>query len=771
VTYRDLDLHAKWPFGHLFEQNIIEEIGADDAHGANGFYNTFVRNYCDDEDEITLEDMQYWSFLGNIKDDFTNKKALLYDADHGPIVDLFGYTNNYTSPVTHWMNDAYGYQCELADVSYYYSARPDFLPSGTYTWPALGTETNLTQNIPAHVRFGYTKKTYLADPTPKPLTYSGTLPYSQTWSGTHTLTGDITVPSGITLTIAPGTYVNIPAGKKITVEGILIAQGTESEPITFQKSSSSSWYSLKFEDSSIDSDCILDHCIIKNASYAIFCNNASPTITNCTIGWSIVGIYGYYSSTTQHIENNEIKYNTGYGILLSHPYAPIIFDNDIHNYGTNIRCVYGGYATTIRGNKIHESGSSCDGIFFSQSTPIVIENMIYDNGRYGVACSNNSAPEFLHEDISDENNVIAYNSSYGVWTDGSSLPVLGGIAQGSPDRPAHNSIYSNSSYDVYNQNSTQICATYDWWGQATPNPARFYGSVDYSHPLSSDPNTDPHGLGKGTPSSSNDLIAGDSDGYNKEARKYFDKGYKYELEGNYEQAVIEYQYVIDNYPAEAEATMSLVHLTNCNKKLGQNESNKTKVKSVADAYPDYPVGGKAKELDAAQDLQDGLVDEALSKYSDLAVKFEKDELGKNALFEKWQVYFNNKKDEKSARTTMEEYERKYPDDEMVLVMQAAMGDVTFEMTEKMPKAAPGNNGAEDTVDALGDNQHPKVYALFANYPNPFNPETLIKYALPKESHIVIQVYNVLGQKIATLLDAEMTEGYHVVKWNGRNSAG
>jgi len=116
-TYRDLDLHAKWPFGHLFEQNLIEEIGADgnDDNGANGFYNTFVRNYCYDQDVITIEKMENWSFVGNIKDDFDDKKALRYDADWNPIIDLFGFRNGYTTPCTHLSNYLYGYTCQWAD--------------------------------------------------------------------------------------------------------------------------------------------------------------------------------------------------------------------------------------------------------------------------------------------------------------------------------------------------------------------------------------------------------------------------------------------------------------------------------------------------------------------------------------------------------------------------------------------------------------------------------------------------------------------------------
>jgi hypothetical protein len=57
---------------------------------------------------------------------------------------------------------------------------------------------------------------------------------------------------------------------------------------------------------------------------------------------------------------------------------------------------------------------------------------------------------------------------------------------------------------------------------------------------------------------------------------------------------------------------------------------------------------------------------------------------------------------------------------------------------------------------------PLKYELFQNYPNPFNPVTTIRYALPKESEILLEVYNVLGQRITTLVNQKMPAGYHDV---------
>lgn len=66
---------------------------------------------------------------------------------------------------------------------------------------------------------------------------------------------------------------------------------------------------------------------------------------------------------------------------------------------------------------------------------------------------------------------------------------------------------------------------------------------------------------------------------------------------------------------------------------------------------------------------------------------------------------------------------------------------------------------------------PKEFALFQNYPNPFNPSTLVKYALPVGGRVLIEVYNVLGQKVKTLVSEEQAAGFHVVEWNGTGNTG
>jgi len=65
---------------------------------------------------------------------------------------------------------------------------------------------------------------------------------------------------------------------------------------------------------------------------------------------------------------------------------------------------------------------------------------------------------------------------------------------------------------------------------------------------------------------------------------------------------------------------------------------------------------------------------------------------------------------------------------------------------------------------------PEAYTLYQNYPNPFNPTTTIQFSLQKSGKTVLAVYDILGRKVATLLNREMKSGAHVINWNARNYA-
>jgi hypothetical protein len=80
--------------------------------------------------------------------------------------------------------------------------------------------------------------------------------------------------------------------------------------------------------------------------------------------------------------------------------------------------------------------------------------------------------------------------------------------------------------------------------------------------------------------------------------------------------------------------------------------------------------------------------------------------------------------------------------------------------------APNFSVTVTPVNAVNDNfVSEKLVVLNQNYPNPFNPTTSIKFGLPEKANVGLAIYNQLGEKIATLVNGELSAGYHKVEWN------
>lgn len=83
---------------------------------------------------------------------------------------------------------------------------------------------------------------------------------------------------------------------------------------------------------------------------------------------------------------------------------------------------------------------------------------------------------------------------------------------------------------------------------------------------------------------------------------------------------------------------------------------------------------------------------------------------------------------------------------------------------------PAIKGGAISLSAATDNV-PKAYALNQNYPNPFNPTTQISFDLPAASRVELTVFNVLGQNVRSLVNADMQAGHQTVTWNGQSDNG
>ena len=73
-----------------------------------------------------------------------------------------------------------------------------------------------------------------------------------------------------------------------------------------------------------------------------------------------------------------------------------------------------------------------------------------------------------------------------------------------------------------------------------------------------------------------------------------------------------------------------------------------------------------------------------------------------------------------------------------------------------------------TIDVIAI---PDEFALQHNYPNPFNPVTIIEYDIPVNAAVQLLIYDILGRQVRVLVNESMEAGYKSVRWNGRNDQG
>ena len=88
-----------------------------------------------------------------------------------------------------------------------------------------------------------------------------------------------------------------------------------------------------------------------------------------------------------------------------------------------------------------------------------------------------------------------------------------------------------------------------------------------------------------------------------------------------------------------------------------------------------------------------------------------------------------------------------------------------------PQTVISVNGLGSGVSVVDDNIIPQVTELQGNYPNPFNPETAIRYAVKQDGQVSLRIFNLKGQLVKTLVNEQVKAGYHRITWNGKDNFG
>jgi subtilisin family serine protease/tetratricopeptide (TPR) repeat protein len=337
------------------------------------------------------------------------------------------------------------------------------------------------------------------------------------------------------------------------------------------------------------------------------------------------------------------------------------------------------------------------------------------------------------------NNVIRYNG-WGVYGDGTSVPNLGSLT-------GYNSLYSQDYYDVYSTYGGTIFARGNWWGSYPALPS-VTANVDYSSELSSDPNGWAGKLAapvKGPvlpgPLSKKGEPTGNDPGMQELA-----EAYRLYLDGQDERALTVFSNLAEKYPDAFSGARAFVFADRILQRLGREV--KPSLTSVIARRPASRIASVAKSLLIGHLLKEGDTDGALTNALALVDHSEK-HIAKHALYDVGNIYWYRMQDKSAATNYFRKLIAQYPNDPLTHSALVTMGETSPEP----PKEA-------RTTTAMNEAGRLEM----SNYPNPFNPQTVIRFVLPVDGQVSLKVVDLLGREVATLVSGFRRAGSHQVEF-------
>ena len=633
----------------------------------------------------------------------------------------------------------------------------------------------------------------------------------------YNVIGYIRVPPGMTLVIEPGVVVNFRVHHVFSIRlATLVAVGTETDSIYFTaEDSATGWRGIRFQSSS--NNCRLSYCRLEygratgGGEYSrggvIYCFNSSPMISNNTIIDNLAylgggAIYCAYSSPT--ISSNTISNNTsrdarGGGI---HCWAsdPMIANNLICNnsalsYGGGVYC--GNWSDpTVTGNIIsgNFAGINGGGVECREhSSPLIHENVITANSSAqcggGVASWETANPTITNNVISRNSAPLAAGGIYllngaplvdgNVVCGNSTEEVGGGIYCGAyvNSMISHNIIVGNSAGGegggLWIGNLSNPTVSYN---TISGNVAGYVGGGVYCKSYS-DPTI------TGTILWGDEALVGPEIGVDPTSQptvSYCDVQGGWPGIGNFDADPLFvgperedfhlrwHSPCIDagdpNFPLDPDGTRSDIGALYFNQDVA----------GIIEVYPHntpiiVPPWGKCIFYDLrAFNFSNHTLTVDVRSY------FYSPEIGRSRWLDKYSNISIPVGDSVGRIQIRHRFPDHAPPGDYTFV--AYIGDFPNNIVDSclfyLTKVDSTGAGTTDCLEgedlfkeiSATESSLPNDYALSRNYPNPFNATTNINYQLPVNSRVRLQVYNLLGQKVATLVEERQEAGYRSVIW-------
>jgi len=548
-----------------------------------------------------------------------------------------------------------------------------------------------------------------------------------------TLSNNLTIASGETWNFSEGVTITFQNGSALIVNGTLNVNGTSNNKVTlnFQYPQWVPVNGIKNEikvNSSGHAN--ISHANIHNAYTGIYINQGSATIDNCLITNGYSGIHLYNTNST----NNE---------------------------------------TSITNTRIYEQTVGID--FYNSTFVHLSHNQIDHN--YIALNTYSSSPYLAPDDYNSES--VGYNNihtnSFGLMANYNSNPWLGRVSCTSFG--GNNTIDGNTMKDVNLTNNCQVYAENNWWN-FTPisyvgtgcffDPYPFlYSAPSQSSAVKITPeeeefnnkfNIQVTSSAKTTEKLSLVTSTNDKTGYDESWPIEWKLLYARNLMRvkKYNQAAKICESVITEYPDSARTYLALDLLWQSRKKEKSTHFSEF-VKDKAKLKTNKQLFGVAELMLSATERTN-----RLSALDGIENKYKDTPLVEHILFQKFMYYLYEENNIELAKTTADELGKLYPESESYYSSQRHLGNDVVKPTEQLLTKEAVNEATTEI---------PQTYELLGNYPNPFNPSTTIKYALPYSSDVELTIYDITGKVITTLNRNGQSAGYQNIVWNGNSQQG
>ena len=557
----------------------------------------------------------------------------------------------------------------------------------------------------------------------------GNFTSNEYWLSNLKILGNVKVNAGVTLTVNPGAVVKFNPSTSLTVNGVLNANGTPTNKVTFTSVSGTtagSWGSIILSGSSASSS-TLNNLTIRYGTDIQFLNSANATLQNSLIEKCTRGVY--IDHAQPRIVNNTIYEVQQSGVVCNGgDYSPCIGNNVITKTSSNP--LYMNYQGIQVGNYVfgflfhNDIKGFCWGMYLGGGV-----NAAFADWGWSGANPNNRIKDCY----------------YGV-----------GVGYGSmlsmDYQCGSNSIFNNSSYNLYVYQYSYVSESYNYWGVGNPKLSHDCTSSIYSeYRLTTDPwPPSPRVISESNGINSQPILFKQQTGdqatvYGLEGEKEFAKGRELERQKDYTSAIAHFKQMVESNKMPRRALAELALIGN------QTENNgiTTYFESLKDVKSSYQAC--VMQLLSGMYRRQGMNEKSLAMYDEIINKFPDTRDERIAWFQKFYYALHLENDKVKASGLLDNIIAKYSEDDK-------MGEIAFAKSILDPSSTieDGSDG-KGKKETTATSEVPTEVTL-ESYPNPFNPTTVLSYQLSAVSNVKLCIFDMLGREVAVLQDGMKEAG-------------